>query len=303
MAYKKIKLINLSEDAHIPAFKVLMSTLNVSMNEAQRLIDKKRVFCNDELITHKNAPLQGQIELIEYEAVPKGLKPLFENDEFAVFDKPSGVLSHPNGRNCEYSLYDELLHLWGKNACIAHRLDKDTSGLILVAKNQKVAKNLKKKFELRQIHKEYLALVKGQSPLEFSVSLPLALAGFKSKIKITPLNEGGKMARSEFKRLRYFKEQNATLVLCKPLTGRQHQLRIHLYASGFGIFGDTLYGLNEEQIENILDKKLNQKELVSLTGASRLCLHAHRLCFEYHGQKYDFISHKDMENELLKALV
>lgn len=302
MAYKKTKLISLGKEVRIPAFKVLINALNISMNEAQRLIDKKRVFCNDELVSHKNALLQGQIELIEYEAVPQGLKPLFENEEFAVFDKPSGVLSHPNGRNCEYSLYDEFLHLWGKNACIAHRLDKDTSGLILVAKNQKVAKNLKKMFELRQIHKEYLALVKGQSPLEFNVNLPLALSGFKSKMKITPLNEGGKAARSEFKRLRYFEEQNATLVLCKPLTGRQHQLRIHLYESGFGIFGDTFYGLNEEQIENILDKKLSQKELVRLTGASRLCLHASRLCFEYHGQKFDLISHKDTENEFLKAL-
>ena len=78
------------------------------MREAQHLIDKGRLICDGAVVNEKNALLSGEICLIDYETNPRGLKPIFECDKFAVFDKPSGVLSHPNGRHCEYSLNDEI---------------------------------------------------------------------------------------------------------------------------------------------------------------------------------------------------
>ena len=452
MAYKKIKIANLlsefavsenasdnvAQNANLRAFKVLMNALGVSMSEAQRLIDKGRLFCNGEVVSAKNEILRGEIELISYENAPRGQKPIFDNQNFAVFDKQSGILSHPNGRNCAYSLCDEIWHLYGAQAGVAHRLDRETSGLILVAKDKKTQTIFKTLFEKRLVKKEYLALVSGQTPLEFSVDLPMnsACDEMKTRMRLCPLSEGGKEARTEFKRLCYFSEQDllnlsremknvadknlnltetlenfasfesgfekkfdenarddlpfdkkfnknakamerksvfdesddlscptcenafeskfkenlgddlsclnlfdskfdeskkrqkefsarknsacdeskiqlgkgfdfskgASLLLARPLTGRQHQIRLHLFASGFAILGEPLYGLEKADIERILDKQMSAFERVSLTGATRLCLHSNRLAFEFGGKSYDIFSQRDIRAEFLRAL-
>lgn len=431
MAYKKIKIANLlsefaasenasdnvAQNANLRAFKVLMNALGVSMSEAQRLIDKGRLFCNGEVVSAKNEILRGEIELISYENAPRGQKPIFDNQNFAVFDKQSGILSHPNGRNCAYSLCDEIWHLYGAQAGVAHRLDRETSGLILVAKDKKTQTIFKTLFEKRLVKKEYLALVSGQTPLEFSVNLPMnsACDEVKTRMRLCPLSEGGKEARTEFKRLCYFSEQDllnlshemknaadknlnltetlgnfvsfesgfeskfdekasddlfclacenafeskfkrkfsenacddlpclnsfdskfdeskkrqkefsarknsacdeseiqlskgfdfskgASLLLARPLTGRQHQIRLHLFASGFAILGEPLYGLERADIERILDKQMSAFERVSLTGATRLCLHSNRLAFEFGGKSYDILSQRDIRAEFLRAL-
>ena len=424
MAYKKIKIANLlsefaasenasdnvAQNANSRAFKVLMNALGVSMKEAQRLIDKGRLFCNGEVVSAKNEILRGEIELISYENAPCGQKPIFDNQNFAVFDKQSGILSHPNGRNCAYSLCDEIWHLYGAQAGVAHRLDRETSGLILVAKDKKTQTIFKTLFEKRLVKKEYLALVSGQTPLEFSVDLPMnsACDEVKTRMRLCPLSEGGKEARTEFKRLCYFSEQDllnlsremknvadknlnltetlgnfasfesgferkfdekvsddlsclnslkgefgentngdlpclnsfdskfdeskkrqkefsarknsacdeskiqlgkgfdfskgVSLLLARPLTGRQHQIRLHLFASGFAILGEPLYGLERADIERILDKQMSAAERVSLTGATRLCLHSNRLAFEFGGKSYDILSQRDIRAEFLWAL-
>ena len=388
MAYKKIKIANLlseftvsenasdnvAQNANLRAFKVLMNALGVSMSEAQRLIDKGRLFCNGEVVSAKNEILRGEIELISYENAPRGQKPILDNQNFAVFDKQSGILSHPNGRNCAYSLCDEIWHLYGAQAGVAHRLDRETSGLILVAKDKKTQTIFKTLFEKRLVKKEYLALVSGQTPLEFSVDLPMnsACDEVKTRMRLCPLSEGGKEARTEFKRLCYFSEQDllnlsremknaadknlnltetlenfasfesgfeskfdeskkrqkdfsarknsacdeskiqlgkgfdfskgASLLLARPLTGRQHQIRLHLFASGFAILGEPLYGLEKADIERILDKQMSAFERVSLTGATRLCLHSNRLAFEFGGKSYDILSQRDIRAEFLRAL-
>ena len=158
MAYTKIKLSNNGKKA----FKILMDDLKISINEAQKLIDKKRLFCDGIIVNEKNKILKGLVELIVYENNPKGVEIVFENEDFAVLEKESGVLSHPNGRHCLYSLSDEIWHLWGKEACVAHRLDKETSGVILVAKHKKAQIELKSLFEKKLIQKEYLALARGE---------------------------------------------------------------------------------------------------------------------------------------------
>lgn len=302
MAYKKIKL----ENDELPAFQILMKNLKISMSDAQKLIDKKRLFCNEILITKKNQILKGEVELIVYENAPQGQKPLFDNQNFAVFDKQSGILSHPNGRNCAYSLCDEIWHLYGKEACVAHRLDRETSGLILVAKNKKTQIILKTMFEKKQIQKEYIALAYGETPLEFVCDEPMNLAedydSIKTRMRICPLNEGGKEARTEFKRLEFFKDINASLLLVRPLTGRQHQIRLHLFHMKHRILGEPLYGLEKTDIEAILDKKMSVDDRITITGAKRLCLHSHRLTFEFEGEKFDIVSKRDMKDEFLKDL-
>ena len=96
--------------------------------------------------------------------------------------------------------------------------------------------------------------------------------------------------------------KGASLLLARPLTGRQHQIRLHLFASGFAILGEPLYGLERADIERILDKQMSAFERVSLTGATRLCLHSNRLAFEFGGKSYDILSQRDIRAEFLRAL-
>ncbi|EAJ2609029.1 RluA family pseudouridine synthase [Campylobacter jejuni] len=295
MAYIKIKLSNNGKKA----FQVLMENLKISINEAQKLIDKKRLFCDGILVEEKNEILNGLVELIVYENNPKGVEIVFENEDFAILEKESGILSHPNGRHCKYSLSDEIWHLWGKEACVAHRLDKETSGLILVAKNKKAQIDLKALFEKKLVQKEYLALANGKIEENFIIDKAINLAKNYDDVKTRmQIYKEGKQAITEFEILEYFPKINATLLLCKPLTGRQHQIRVHLFYKNHKILGDPLYGLEKKDIEKILDDKMDIEERIKLSGAKRLCLHSYRLKFNYNGENFDIFSKKGMEKIL-----
>ncbi|WP_279176802.1 RluA family pseudouridine synthase [Campylobacter insulaenigrae] len=300
MAYIKKKL----SDNGKKAFRLLMDELKISMHEAQKLIDKKRLFCNGVLVKEKNKILDGIIELIIYENNPKGLDIVYENEDFAAIEKPSGVLTHPNGRNCTYSLCDEIWHLWGKKACVAHRLDKETSGILLVAKHKNSQIELKTMFEKRLVQKSYLALVKGKTEKEFIVNEKMDLAQdydiSKTRMHIC---ENGKEASTQFYTLEYFENLDASLVLAKPLTGRQHQIRLHLFHVKHKILGDPLYGLKKSQIEQILDDKINKEERIQITGAKRLLLHSFSLEFTYKGQKFLIQSKKNIKDEFLEERI
>ncbi|EDP0206922.1 RluA family pseudouridine synthase [Campylobacter jejuni] len=295
MAYIKIKLSNNGKKA----FQVLMENLKISINEAQKLIDKKRLFCDGILVEEKNEILNGLVELIVYENNPKGVEIVFENEDFAILEKESGILSHPNGRHCKYSLSDEIWHLWGKEACVAHRLDKETSGLILVAKNKKAQIDLKALFEKKLVQKEYLALANGKIEENFIIDKAINLAKNYDDVKTRmQICKEGKQAITEFEILEYFPKINATLLLCKPLTGRQHQIRVHLFYKNHKILGDPLYGLEKKDIEKILDDKMDIEERIKLSGAKRLCLHSYRLKFNYNGENFDIFSKKGMKKIL-----
>lgn len=266
------------------AYEVL-TDYGFSMKKAQRAIDKNFLFCNEKVVKKKNEILNGSVSLLSYEVEPQALKPLYENEDFAVFSKPSGVLSHPNGRNCSYSLYDELWSLYSREACVVHRLDKETSGLILVAKSKEALRELKVNFERRKVKKSYLALVEGQIFEDFEVRAKILPSDGEIKIAMM-ISEEGKEAYTKFKILKSMEDK--TLVQCFPLTGRQHQIRLHLFHIGHRILGDPLYGLTLENFENILDGKLSREERIQVSKASRLCLHANELSFSFKGDFYHF---------------
>ena len=268
------------------AYEILIN-LGFKMHEAQRLIDKGRLLCDGAVVSEKNAVLSGEICLIDYETNPRGLSPIFECDEFAVFDKPSGVLSHPNGRRCEYSLNDEIWHLYGREAAVAHRLDRETSGLIVVSKNSAAQKELKAMFESRAVKKRYVALACGKICEPFVVNAKMDLASDYDDVKMRmQICEDGKVAVTEFEPMEYFADIDATLVRAVPLTGRQHQIRLHLFHVKHAIIGEPLYGLAKEQIIKILDGKMSETERVNLIGASRLLLHADEIEFKFKGREF-----------------
>lgn len=268
------------------------------MREAQRLIDKGRLICDGAVVGEKNALLSGEICLIEYETNPRGLKPIFECEKFAVFDKPSGVLSHPNGRHCEYSLNDEIWSLYGREASVAHRLDCETSGLIVVGKDKSAVVNLKKLFENRQVYKSYVALAHGKISENLRIEANMDLANDYDDVKMRMrICEDGKSAVTEISPIEYFADIDATLVRAVPITGRQHQIRLHLFHVEHKILGEPLYGLSRPQIEKILDKEMSETERILTTGAPRLLLHSDEICFKFDGVKYKIKSEFDARNE------
>lgn len=290
----------LGEASGQKAYKFLLDH-GYDMQKSQAIIDKKRLICADRLVSNKSEILRGEVAFIDYKCRPKGLKPLYENDKFSVFDKPNGVLSHPNGRNCEYSLYDEIWHLYGKNACVAHRLDKETSGLIIVAKDKNSANELKVLFENRAVQKSYIALVRGAVQGEFEADLPMCRGDEIIKIRQI-ISPNGKASFTKFERLEYFEKLNFSLVKATPLTGRQHQIRVHLHALGHTILGDTLYGVSDKVADDYLNKNLSSNERFIATGANRLCLHASEIEFDFGGKNYHFVSQIDIKKDFLNAV-
>ena len=279
------------------AYEILLQN-GYKMREAQRLIDKGRLICDGAVVSEKNTLLSGEICLIDYETNPRGLKPIFECDKFAVFDKPSGVLSHPNGRHCEYSLNDEIWSLYGREASVAHRLDCETSGLIVVGKDKNAVVNLKKLFENRQVYKSYVALAHGKISENLHIEANMDLANDYDDVKMRMrICEDGKSAMTEILPIEYFADIDATLVRAVPLTGRQHQIRLHLFHVEHKILGEPLYGLSRPQIEKILDKEMSESERILITGAPRLLLHSDEICFKFDGVEYKIKSKFDARNE------
>lgn len=324
MAYKKIKLGEFFDIKLSHALK----NLGFSVKDAQRFCDKGRFFDENEEILKKNSIINGELFMIDYVCEPKGLEPIFECEEFACFDKPSGVLSHPSGRNSPYNMYDEIWSKYGKNACVAHRLDAETSGILIVAKNKNSAKILKALFENRQVLKSYQAFVEGE--FDINILNKFKACNFKNyadkfsllgefdgyfcdeSIEIGPkvtdakykmiVSNSGKEAVTLFKKPEFFPEFNASFVELSPLTGRQHQLRVHMFHMKHRIIGDPLYGLNREIIEQILDKELDERGRILKTGAKRLLLHSNEISFNFNGKNFNIKSKFDAKNEFLKEL-
>lgn len=269
------------------AFRFLMDTFNISMGEAQKMIDKRRVFVEDEQLLKKSAQIVGNISVVVFEGSPKGLQPIFETEDFAVFEKPSGVMMHPRKRSDGYTLNDEIKSLYGKDANAAHRIDKSTSGLVLVGKHKQAEIELKHIFATRQVQKSYLALVHGKIDNVVIIDEKLKRDVETSQIRLkVHVDERGKSSQTKITPLHYFEDKDATFVEAIPYTGRQHQIRVHLFHVKHHIVGDPLYGIDEEAAEKFLDGLMSEEEQFELTKSSRLLLHAQSLSFKYKGIPY-----------------
>jgi 23S rRNA pseudouridine1911/1915/1917 synthase len=279
------------------AFLYLIKELGYTQKEAQRLIAKGRLFIDGKPMTNSSAVIEGEFEFVEFNPITKGLVPHVVNDKFVIFDKPSGVLIHPQNRNTPYSLIDELKYQFGKDANIAHRIDQETSGLVLCARDKESERDIKMMFQERDMKKKYLAMVHGEFKDEICVDAPLLRKGDESAVvrMVVKVHVDGKASKTYFKPLKYFSDKDMTLIECSPYTGRQHQIRVHLFHVKHPIVGDPIYGQSEENIVRFLDKELNSKERVKNSGAKRLLLHANELEFDLYDKKYNFISKIDFE--------
>ncbi len=288
MAYKIKKFVL---QRKVKAFKFLMDNFNLSQKEAQRWIDKGRIRVGGDTIVNKSAEIEGEVEVIHFVPSTKNLKPIFETMDFALFDKPSGVLIHPANRDTVYSLTHEIKFLFGKDANITHRIDKETSGLVLAAKNKRAEVDIKRLFEEKRVEKSYLAFVKGEIKEKIKINAPIWKNREFGEIKLKVLIDSrGKEAQTIIEPLKYDPINDITLIKALPLTGRQHQIRVHLFHIGHPIVGDPIYGVSTEIARKYLDKTLSFEERIKESGAGRLMLHAQTLSFEYNGNRYEIVS-------------
>ncbi len=279
MSYKIKKF---SVKRKVKAFKFLMENFDLPMRDAQRWIDKKRLLLNGEVIMQKSLDISGEIEVIVFEPTTRGLLPIFETRDFAVYDKPSGVLIHPANRFTEYSLTHELKHRYGSGANITHRIDKETSGLVVVAKHKEAEKSIKMLFESREVKKSYLAYVKGKINTKLFIDAPIKKNREFDEIKLkVQISDEGKSSQTIVEPLHYHDTLDITLIKATPLTGRQHQIRVHMFHVKHPIIGDPIYGVSVKVADDYLNGRLSEEERVNLTGASRLMLHANTISFKY----------------------
>lgn len=268
----------------------LIDDVNLSESLAFKLLQKGRIIDDKKRRLQKGQVLKsGFIELSVYEAITKGLSPIFQTEHFALFDKPSNLLVHPVARSTKYTLLDEIRYHFGAEARLIHRIDAETSGLVLVSKNGYSQFVLNEMFEKKEFIKKYKALVEGEIKEEIFIDKKITQSKGLIKLKMQTSSEG-KESSTLIKPLLYDKIKNQTLVEATPYTGRQHQIRVHLNSISHRIIGDPIYGLEESFVDELLRNNIKNKERLIKTGASRLMLHAYYLEFTFLNRTYKFCS-------------
>ncbi|MCH7999973.1 MAG: RluA family pseudouridine synthase [Chloroflexi bacterium] len=178
---------------------------------------------------------------------------IYQDDDIIVVDKPAGLTVHPAPGHPSGTLVNALLALTPELASlrdtirpgIVHRLDKDTSGLLVVAKNERARSDLTRQLKAREVRKTYLALVHGiPQPAEGTIEAPIG-RHLRNRKKMAVV-AGGREAETKY-RVREALDGFALLEV-KPITGRTHQIRVHLAAIGHSVVGDTVYGKRSERV-------------------------------------------------------
>jgi 23S rRNA pseudouridine1911/1915/1917 synthase len=216
---------------------------------------------------------------------PLDFEIVFQDEAILAIDKPAGLPVHPSAtyhkHTLSYLLKERYERDGNRGPRIAHRLDRETSGIVLCGCTKSDETNLKRAFETHTVEKTYLAIVEGLLTEERgSIEIPLARAkeGLHLLMKVCEPPEGLE-ARTDYQVLE--RRKSHTLLELYPRTGRQHQLRVHLSAIGHPIVGDKLYGPERElPFLEYIETGLTE-QLANRLGHRRHALHAHRIVFEH----------------------
>jgi 23S rRNA pseudouridine955/2504/2580 synthase len=200
---------------------------------------------------------------------------LFENDDVMVVNKPPFVSSLDEREGGEINML-RLAKAYQGDAQVCHRLDKETSGALIFAKHPEAYRAISMQFEKRQVKKVYHAVIDGTHVFEnLLVDLPILNVG-KGNVSIS--RQEGKRAETWFQSLKYFKHY--TLVECRPVTGRMHQIRIHLATQRASIAGDEMYKGKPVFLSAIKRKYHLGKDQEELPIMKRFALHAYEISFK-----------------------
>jgi len=238
---------------------------------------------------------------------------LYDDDDLVLINKPSGLVVHPGAGNNEGTLVNGLLYLYKNELSsvggklrpgIVHRIDKDTSGVIVIAKNDNAHINLSKQFSDHSIKRKYETLIWGSlRPLNGKITKPISRSK-KNRQLMTVNNPKGKEAITNYKTIKVYQNKDVpkiSHVECELETGRTHQIRVHMAYKGNPIIGDKSYGKSKKKF-----KKINFNLEKIITKFNRQALHAKSLGFVHPrtGQKVFFESPRPKDfDELLKVLI
>ena len=273
----------------------------------KKLIEKKQVKINKLLINSPSTKVRTDdeihatiIQIQKSKLIPKkmNLDIIFEDKDLLIVNKPKGMVVHPGAGNFENTLANALVYKFKKNLSdingelrpgIVHRIDKETSGLLVVAKNNLTHFSLSKQFSDHTVKRRYKCLVWGVvRPLNGRIETLISRSKKNRQLMIVSETNGRK-AITNYKTVKVFNIKNIpkiSLIECELETGRTHQIRVHLKYKGSSILGDNQYGK-----KNLKFKKINQKFLDNLISIKGQALHAQTLEF-FHPAKKKWVSFK-----------
>lgn len=281
------------------------SVPELSRSMVKKLVDSGNVFKGEKLITAcdgsvkegecytVNIPPPAQTDMI---AADIPLKIIYEDDQFLVIDKQAGLTVHPGAGNHQNTMANALIAHCGDTLSgiggvmrpgIVHRLDKDTSGLIMAAKTDLAHHSLSEQIATRSLKRTYLAICWGvPRPMEGRVEASIGRSE-KNRKKMAVVTSGGKTAATNYSVKQVLWDGAASLVECRLETGRTHQIRVHMTHIGHPLVGDQAYSGRRTGTVRTLPDDIKEK----LANFKRQALHSHKVVLEHP------ITHEEMEFE------
>ena len=274
---KKELIVNEDEKKRIDVF-ISDKLEDLSRMTIKRLLDEEKILVNNKNVKASYKVCQNDKIVIEIDK-PKEVKIeaqdipvdiIYEDDDIIVVNKPKGLVVHPANGNPDGTLVNAIMAICKDSLSgiggeirpgIVHRLDKDTSGLLIVAKNDKAHIKMSEQIKNREVNKTYIALVRGQVPEdEATINMPIGRST-KDRKKMA-VTKSGKEAVTHFKVLDRYVTSNGsyTLLEIKIDTGRTHQIRVHLAQIGFPVIGDEVYSNGKNEF-GIKGQALHAKKL------------------------------------------
>ena len=312
---KKINLIVKDNDKNLRVDVFIQKKINdISRTRIKNLIINKRLKLNNKIVVHPSKKiLTGNVlQLIIPEPKKVSLKPykykldiIYEDKDLIILNKPAGIVIHPGAGNFDKTIVNALIY-YNKDSLsnignefrpgIVHRIDKNTSGLIVVAKNNKTHENLSIQFRKHSITRVYELLVWGKIRPSKGKIETLITRSSENRQMMKVSDTKGKKAITNYKTLEIFENRNTptlSLLECKLETGRTHQIRVHMNYLGNNIIGDDKYKKKFKRIKNI--NPLLEEKLINL---NRQFLHAKTIGFIHPKKNKEMIFKSILPQEL-----